>query len=297
MRAFVHLRDPAGVLHELAPGDIVGRLRSAALPLDDGRVSEAHAMVSLREGELRLIALRGSFAVGGRPRAEVALAPGVEVQLARGLSLRVEAVELPEDVLGVEGPGLPAQALPGVASLLDGPRLLRGWREDAAAWIWSTGGEWSLRAAGGAERALRAGDRVALPGGEVRFVAMPLRAAGHSETRRHGGVDAPLVVVASCASVALHRDGDVVLGFGGVHARLVGELVAMGGRAPWRVLAGELWPDLDDDPQLRSRLDVTLSRLRRRLRDGRVRTDLVCADGAGTIELLLDPHDRLEDRT
>lgn len=293
MHAFAHVRDPAGVLHELAPGDIVGRLRTAALPLDDGRVSEAHAMVSLREGELRLIALRGSFAVGGRPLAEVALEAGLAVQLARGLCLQIEAVHLPEQVLGVEGDGLPRQALPGVCSVLSGPRLMRGWRDEAQAWIWSTGERWSLRDAHGAARPVAPGDTWG--DGALRFVALPLRAAGQPATRRHGGVDAPLVVVSTYDSVTLHRAGDRVCTFGGIHARLVGELVAMGGRAPWRVLAGELWPSIDDEALLRSRLDVTLSRLRRRLRDARVRTDLVQPDGAGTIELVLYPHDQLQD--
>lgn len=297
MRPTARLRTPDGAVHALGHGDIVGRLRAAALCLDDGRVSEAHAMVSLREGELRLIALRGSFAVNGRPVAEVALVAGLGIQLARGLVVTVDSVRLPEEVLGVEGPGLARQALPGVASLLPGLRLQRGWQEGALARVWSTGDGWSLRTGDGAVRGVVSGDAVALPGGTVRFVAMPLGAAGRSATRRQGGVDAPLVLVATYEGVAVHRDGDVAVSFGGIQARLVGELVAMGGEAPWRVLAGELWPDLDDDALLRSRLDVTLSRLRGRLRGARVRTDLVGTDGAGSVGLLLYPHDRLEDRT
>lgn len=41
-----------------APGDLIGRLPGAALQIADPRVSEAHAMVSLRAGELVLLALR-----------------------------------------------------------------------------------------------------------------------------------------------------------------------------------------------------------------------------------------------
>jgi pSer/pThr/pTyr-binding forkhead associated (FHA) protein len=48
MLATVRLRLPDGSTTTLAPGDIIGRMASAALVLDDGRVSEAHAMVSLR---------------------------------------------------------------------------------------------------------------------------------------------------------------------------------------------------------------------------------------------------------
>ena len=50
MHAHAILRDPQGHHHELVHGDVIGRVWSAALQLDDGRVSEAHAMVSLREG-------------------------------------------------------------------------------------------------------------------------------------------------------------------------------------------------------------------------------------------------------
>jgi hypothetical protein len=47
----------------------------------------------------------------------------------------------------------------------------------------------------------------------------------------------------------------------------------------------------------RGRLDTLLSRVRRRLRAAGLRADLVRADGAGAIELLLYPHDRVDDRT
>src|SRR6185369_975023 len=120
----------------------VGRSTGAALQLDDGRVSEAHAMVSLREGQLQLIPLRGGLAVGGEPVSHVVLRPGVLLDLALGVRLEVVEVLLPEEVLGVEGEGLPRQMLPSVASLLvdrQGLRLASGWREDAAAQLWSTG--------------------------------------------------------------------------------------------------------------------------------------------------------------
>lgn len=80
-------------------------------------------------------------------------------------------------------------------------------------------------------------------------------------------------------------------------ARLVSELVALGGPAGWATLAGELWPDEADLLLQRGRLDTVLSRVRRRLRAAGVRADLVHTDGAGTMELLLYPHDRVEDRT
>ena len=63
MRAFVRFRLPEGNSVELGHGDLIGRLWSAALPIADARISEADAMVSLRGQELKLLALRGRFAL------------------------------------------------------------------------------------------------------------------------------------------------------------------------------------------------------------------------------------------
>ena len=73
----------------LVPGDLVGRIWSAALRLDDPGVSEAHALVSLRGEELWLLGLRGRFLVEGQPRTEVAMAPGMRVRLSPLTELRL----------------------------------------------------------------------------------------------------------------------------------------------------------------------------------------------------------------
>jgi hypothetical protein len=316
VRAYATLRAPDGTRHELVHGDIIGRLWSAAMPLDDARISEAHALVSLRERELRLIALRGGLALDGRPVNEIALQAGMEIVLARGLVIVVEGVFLPGFVLGLEGASLVRQALPPVASLVMGEqlRLVAGYSEHAAAWIWCTGASWRLRLAGpaspGAPRALggdeapgtaartlEPGDTIMLGGEAVRVVAIPLQAAGQAPTHAGGGVEAPLRIEACFDTVHIHREGATVLVLGGVQARIVSELVALGGPTHWTLLVGLLWPKDSDPDTVRSRFDVTLSRLRRKLRDARVRTDLVHTDGTGQVELLLYPHDAVEDRT
>jgi hypothetical protein len=295
----VRLRSPDGRLYELVHGDLIGRLWSAALPLDDGRVSEAHAMVSLREQELKLIALRGAFAVHGQPLSEVALRPGMEVLLARGLSLRVEEVVLPTTVMGLEGPGLPRQILPGVASLLVDPRLrlCSGFVEGGAAWIWGTGDAWSLRLPGEAPRPMRLHEPFEVGGQRLEAVAVPLAAAGQVPTRQLGGIDAPMHIIASFETVQIHREGEEICVIGGVPARIITELVQLGGPVHWSVLAGQLWPDEATSSVVRSRLDVNLSRLRRKLREAQLRSDLVRTDGAGQVELVLSTHDRAEDRS
>ena len=118
MRAFVRIRTPDAQTVVLGPGDIIGRLATAALHLDDGRISEAHAMVSLRGRELKLLALRGLFAVAGKPIDEIVLREGLAVELARGLEIYVEDVVLPTALLAIEGEGLPRQVLAGTSSLV-----------------------------------------------------------------------------------------------------------------------------------------------------------------------------------
>lgn len=65
MQVFARFRLPDDRLVDAAPGDILGRLPTAAVRLNDPRISEAHALVSLRGRTLRLLALRGRFAVAG----------------------------------------------------------------------------------------------------------------------------------------------------------------------------------------------------------------------------------------
>ena len=54
MQPCVVFRGPDGQRHRVPHGGVIGRLSGAALVLRDPRVSEAHAMVSLRGGALHL---------------------------------------------------------------------------------------------------------------------------------------------------------------------------------------------------------------------------------------------------
>lgn len=284
---------------DLGHGDLIGRVWSAALCVDDGRVSEAHAMISLRGGELMLLALRGRFAVDGTPLSSVSLVAGLTVELAAGLALQVLDVVLPDALLAIEADGLGRRMLTGVCSLVVGPplSLISGYRADAAARLWCTDGEWRLSVGAAAPRDVVAGDEIVLGGVVVRFVAVPLSDAGAGATRMRGGVHGPLRIVAHYDSVLVHRDGIVALALGGVAARLVSELVSFDGPAPWEVLAAEVWRDGADAASQRRRLDVALARLRAKLRQAQIRDDLVRADGSGTLQLLLHDGDVVEDRT
>lgn len=298
MRAYVRFRLPDATTVELGHGDLVGRLWSAALSVPDARISEAHAMVSLRGQELMLLPLRGRFAVDGRRASSHVLAAGQRITLAEGLDLLVEDVSLPAAVFAVEGEGLARVAVSGVCSLLTRPRpeLVPRLVPDAPAHLWGDGEGWRLTI-GGETRSLRIGDAWELDGRRFWAVGLSLSSASRTATRLEGGVARPLRVVAQFDSVHIHGGAGDALALSGRAARLVSEVVAFDGPVPWEVLAGELWPDEDDVHLLRHKLDVTLSRLRARLRDAGIRPDLVRSDGFGKVELFLHEGDTLEDRT
>lgn len=299
MRAFAVFRLPGGELRELEHGDLIGRLWTAGLVLDDPRVSEAHALVSLRGGDLMLLSLRRLFAVNGKPVSEVVLRAGMRVALAEGLALEVEAVCLPEAVLWLEGPGLVATALPGVCSLRLTPRveLVNSHVAGADAWIWSTGLDWRLRLGTEPDRPLRPDEPFEIQGQHFRARLRPLAESGHENTRQEGGVHNPMRLVARYDSVQIHRPGQPVHVVSGTPGRILSELVAMGGLVEWLVVGQQIWPDESDEWLLRRKWDVNLGRLRQKLRDGHVRADLLRADGLGHIELVLYEGDELTDES
>lgn len=297
-RAFVRLRAPDAALHDLGHGDVIGRLWSVALPIPDPRVSEMHAMVSLRGSVLRLLGLRGRFAVDATPVADAALAVGQEIVLADGVALTVVDVVLPDEVMALEGDGLARQVLPNVASLRLGARveLVAGHVPDAAATIWSDGLDWRVRTRRG-EQPLSFGDAFEVEGRRFTAVALSLDAAGVDTTLPDGAVQVPLHLTVCYDTVHVHRGDDPPVALDGISARIVSELAVLQQPIAWDALAREIWRTGEPPAQLRRRWDVALARLRRRLRDARIRPDLVRADGTGNIELFLSRGDTLDDRT
>lgn len=296
MRALVRFQLPDQSLVELGSGDLIGRIWSAALVLHDPRISEAHAMVSLRGGELWLLALRRRILCDGQARGELRLEPGQRLELAEGYSLGVQAVELPEEVLALEAPGLGRVALGSVVSIKMHPTLqiISGFDPSAPAKLWTTGDDWKLDL-NGQVSTVQAGAAFAVGAHPIRLVMLKLSGAGQKATRVTGGFDPPLRIVTDFDTVRIYRGEETPVLFSGVSARMLSELVAMGGSAPWEVVAGEIWKDEPDVLALRRRWDVSLKRLKMKLKEAQLRSDLLRADGLGRVELVLRPVDRVEE--
>ncbi len=294
MRAFAVLTG-LDVDHVVGHGDLIGRTPTAAVVIDDPRVSEAHAIVSLRKGELHLLSLRRMVKVGGEAVASVVLTPGAVIALADGVEVTVAEVVTPRAVLGLTLPSGEVLVLPQVASLTTSPvRLHSKLLPEARAALWSTGDEWRVRIGARITR-VAPGDSFTVDGQRFTVTEVPIGDAGASSTEG-AGLAAPLRLVAFYDSVQIYRREQKVHTLGGTGARILSELVAHGGPTHWEILAREIWPDEVEALPLRHRWDVALGRLRARLRNAGIR-DLVQADGTGQLALALFDGDTVEDRS
>lgn len=295
MRACVWFRAPDGREVALGSGDIVGRAWSASLRVDDPRVSEAHALVSLRGSGLRLLSLRGRFVVGGEARTELDLAPGQTVALSPDSSLEVLDVFLPTTVVALAGEGLASTALHGSAALVfrPEPRLAHATASDAAAWFWPGDDGMQVRLPGGEAVPLAVGETVEVAGRTFTLTEIPL--SGYEATVDRSAARSTLEIVVRWETAHIHR-GDGTSGvLDGVQAKILSELVSFSCPVAWQTLAGQIWSDTDDPFVLRKRLDSAMWRLRRSLRNAGLRDDLVRPNGQGQFEVFLLPGDRVRE--
>lgn len=288
------VRAPDGAIVDLAPGALIGRMPRCELCLDDGRISEAHAMVSLRGEALVLLPLRGRFAVDGKHPSQLELTPGQHIELAPGLLMEVLEVVLPDEVLSVVLSGMPPQVLLGTTSVVLEPKptFRVGWLAEADAWLWRYELGWRVQVPGEPPRTLVGGDEVGLRGQTMLWATwQPLSSATADPTLLEGALDAPLHLVARYFSVHISRGGRELLVLDGTPAQCVSELLAFGGPVAWELAARELWKGEVSETLLRGRWDAMLLRLRNRLRQAGVRADLVRSDRSGFVELALRPGD------
>lgn len=287
------------------PGGLIGRLANAEMMIADPRVSEAHALVSLRSRSLRLLALRGPLAVDGLDVDAVTLEEGLRVELADGLFVTVEHVELPTHMLvligAVQGPvelGSSTHSL-----VADGPprtlRMVTGFVPNAAGHLWYSGTRLWIRVDGQEPEAIQSGGKWEVDGCALRVIQLPLGGTPETLTaeQRRRVERANLVILARYTTVHIQREsGTAVLT--GKPANLVSELVRFGGKpVPWNTLSQQIWGERTDRDKLRDNFDTTRSRLRRQLRELSIREDLVGLDGSGNVELVLYPGDRMIDES
>jgi hypothetical protein len=286
---------PDGRAVDVPPGGILGRMPSATLRLDDPRVSEAHALLSLRGRGFRLLALRGLLQVGKAPTTEVALAVGQVVRLAPDLALTVSAIALPESLLAVASPGQAPQELSSpVYSLLNDGALVGRYEPDASAHLWSTSEGWMVRAAGGEPAPLQVGT-FTVGQHTLTVREIPLAAAAVNPTLFSGRFFAPVRIITNFDIARIEIEGRELCSISGHAGRILCELAAVRGPVNWEIVAGEIW-DGDDRHTLRQSWDRALGTLRGKLRLPELRPDLVRADGHGHIELFLQQGDEIEDR-
>ena len=280
----------------LGPGEFIGRSDQAALCVDDPRVSEAHAMVSLRGRTLKLLALRGRFRVDGRVRAEVTLRDGLAIELADGLTLQCELVSLPSTLPGLSTEGLPVVALHGTMTLRSGaaPRIEPGYDPTGDVTFWSVGSQWRARVRGQNPFALELGDDLTLPDGRVvSIVPVTLDAVSHTRTRP--SLRTPVAIHSMGDAVRIEREGDPPSLVSGIPGKICAALVDGGLAMTWRDVTDQVWPnDASLDRALRRRFDSGVARLREHLArftpDGE---DLIALDGAGMIRLAIHDTDSI----
>jgi len=298
MEPYVRLKLPCGQRATLRSGDIIGRSDRTALCIPAPHISEAHAMVSLRSGELRLLALRGRFSVDGKVQGQVILSEGQRVVLASRTALVVEALRLPTEVLALAIDGGPPHLVGSVSSLIlhPEPRLVGGFVADAPALFWTSGDRLFARVGEAESRALSAGDSFAVADHVVSASLASLDRASCAPTADSPEVGAALHLILNFDTVHIIV-GPNILTLDGIPARIVSELAEINGPIAWQEIATQLWGDLPGEaPGLRERWDSSLARLRRKLRGARIRTNLVHSNRTGQVELILTPADTLENR-
>lgn len=289
------------------PGHLIGRLAKADVVIPDPRISEAHALISLRCHALRMLALRGPLTLDGLDVDAVTLERGQRVELADGLFVTVESVEVPTHALvllgAAQGP-VELDATTHSLLLADGQgsrtlRLVAGHVPGAAGHLWYSGASLWICPVGRDPEPIQPGGRWTIEGCCLRVIQRPLGSIDDTIT---GDVSAPvepasLLIFARYATVHVRR-GATTYVITGKPANLVSELVTFDRKpVPWQFVARKIWGEQVDRDLLRDNFDSTLGRLRRQLRDLGLRDDLVIPDGSGNVELVLHPGDRVVDET
>lgn len=280
----------------LGIGDIIGRSSQAALCIDDPRISEAHALLSLRGSALMLLALRGRFRFRGEIVSEIELRPGMDIELYKECWLHCEEVVMPESLLGLHVPGMAPVMLTHTSSLFlnleSGARTLQpGYASKADVVFWSLGDTWSHRVQGGQAEPLHAGDVIRVAGLEIQTHSVAVRDASTLPTKQTDRTSLRLEIAPKSVKVhaSAHTKSIVITG-------IPGKILACVARSAhpqtWDEVAHQVWDSEACMPSaLRRRFDVGLLRLREKLHQLELPADLMHMDGSGLISLRLEGDD------
>lgn len=277
----------------LGPGDIIGRADWAALSLEDARISEAHAMISLRGQSLKLLALRGRFRVNGKVCTEVTLLTGMVIELTDGVTLTCQEISLPQTLPGLALEGLPVIALTSTLSVYIGspPTVKHGYRPDADMCFWSFGDSWRVVVGGQSPQPVSVGQTWRVGGRLVEVVDVPTKVAEHAITRSVLRLPLHFEVIHNLVRVT--REGDESLRISGIPGRILATVLKNEHQMHWQDIVDEVWPnDMSMESALRRRFDVGVSRLRTCLRQLVAENEqLIELDGAGTLTFKLTTQD------
>ena len=284
--------------YSLGIGDLIGRSEQAALCIDDPRISEAHAFLSLRGGALMLLALRGRFRVLGKVVPEVELCAGMDIELYKGFWLHCDEVVVPGALNGLNIPGLGTIALTHTSSLFFDQStkdfvIKQGHIAQADAVFWSLGDVWSYRLRDGTTRELVAGTSLQVGTHTITCERIALADVGVAKTRQSERAPLHLEIAPKSVNIRvdIHERTAVITG---VPGKILASVSSHSHPVEWDIVAHQVWPDdVCSESSLRRRFDVGMLRLRAKLQQLDLPSNLVQMDGSGLVALQLEPEDSI----
>lgn len=259
-------------------------MEGCAVQLDDAEVSEAHAFVSWRERKLRILSLRGSILANGTAVSDIALRPKLELRLSATSILTVKDVVIPGEFLWLEGLGPGPPTLNGAPVSICGspPRIAAGLRSDAWFWLWTEQAVWHSCVPGREPTLVQPEQCWPAAGGQVRAVSR-VRADLVGVTRSSGTV--PLQITLADGFVRIKSGESPALSLAGNQADFIRQLAEATEPLHWTTIARYFWGERDQ-VKWRERFDAMVKEVRGKLRENRIRKDLLWSwDGSYRLNL------------
>lgn len=268
----------------------MGRLRGAAIRIQDPRVSEAHALITLRGAQFVMLALRGRLRlVGGEARGRIDLQAGQRIELNEGVEVVVDAVAISPTllaILGLEPDPVPLLS-PEISLVGDPLHLVPHNHGDAVLRVWRSQAQWWIGPPAGAPAPLRVGHRQEVDGHELRWELVSTSLVSVDPTTlREFWPPLEVDVFGQHTELLLRGEGTPHRLTGNLHSmvRWVATMARLGHAVHWLEVAKRIWRV----NHTRANWYRTLGRLKGKLRDLRLPENLV-ETKAGLVRLALRP--------